>query len=90
MSHYLPLLLKELQESQPKLSQDLLSQCLSKLTKLEKAAIMYQLNKNRSAEIILTNLYLQDGTSSKFDTWADELYLEVVNNLNYSISEILD
>nr|MDZ8045566.1 hypothetical protein [Nostoc sp. DedQUE02] len=51
---------------------------------------MYQLNKNRSAEIILTNLYLQDGTSSKFDTWADELYLEVVNNLNYSISEILD
>ncbi|MEH1966741.1 hypothetical protein [Nostoc sp.] len=90
MSDYLPLLLKQLQESQPELTEDLLSQCLSNLTKLEKAAIIFQITKNRSAEIILTNLYLQDAASSKFDTWVNELYSEVISALTYSISEILD
>ncbi|MFN6460566.1 MAG: hypothetical protein RMZ41_001795 [Nostoc sp. DedVER02] len=90
MSDYLTPLLKELQESQPQLSEDLLSDCVSQLTKLEKAALMYQITKDKSAGIILTNIYLQDATSSKFDTWAKELYLEVIETLGYSISEILD
>lgn len=90
MSDYLPFLLKQLQESQPELTEDLLSQCINQLTKLEKAAIIFQITKNRSAEIILTNLYLQDAASSKFDTWVNELYSEVISALTYSISEILD
>ncbi len=68
MNDWQSILLKELQESQPQLSLDLLSECLATLTKVEKAAIIYQTTKNRSAEIILNNLYLQDDTSSKFDT----------------------
>nr|WP_322719460.1 hypothetical protein [Nostoc sp. ChiQUE02]MDZ8232483.1 hypothetical protein [Nostoc sp. ChiQUE02] len=90
MSDYLPLLLKELQESQPELSLGLLSECVNQLTKLEKAAIMYQITKNRSAEILLNNTYLQDSSSSKFDSWVNELYQEVIDTLNFSISEILD
>jgi hypothetical protein len=90
MNDYLPLLLKDLQESQPELSLDLLSDCVSQLTKLEKVVIIYQITKHKSAEIILTNLYLQDAAPSRFDTWANELYQEVIETLSCSISEILD
>lgn len=90
MNEYLPLLLKELQKTQPGLTEDLLSECVATLTKLEKAALIFQITKHRSAEILLTNLYLQDSSASRFDTWANELYLEVIDTLNFSISEILD
>jgi hypothetical protein len=89
MNDYLPALLKELQESQPELSLGLLSECVNQLTKLEKAAIMYQITKNRSAEILLTTLYLES-SYAHFDIWVSELYLKAINTLTNQISEILD
>nr|WP_322714541.1 hypothetical protein [Nostoc sp. ChiSLP03a]MDZ8215795.1 hypothetical protein [Nostoc sp. ChiSLP03a] len=90
MNDWIPLLLKELQESQPELTEDLLSDCVSQLTKLEKAAIMFQTTRNESSRILLNYYYLEDSTSSKFESWVAELYEEVINTLTYSISEILD
>ncbi|MEA5603694.1 hypothetical protein [Nostoc sp. UHCC 0252] len=88
MSDYLPLLLKELQETQPGLTGDLLSECVATLTKLEKAALIFKTTKNRSAEIILTNSYLES-SSSHFDIWVAEIYEEVIDTINFSTTEIL-
>jgi hypothetical protein len=92
---YMSNLYKDLTELHPdnslfgQICADELTKCIWNLTNRERAAIDYHYNKSEKSRIILTNIYLNEGCSSSFESFAEIAFIEAMEYLSFEILQIL-
>jgi len=95
VDEYTPNLYKGLSELHPtnslfgQVCNDEINECVWGLTRFERAAIEFHYLNSEKSRILLLNIYLNEPTSTSFESWVEIAFLEAMESLSFEVMQIL-